>query len=173
MLFGLTNGSVTFQQLMNTIFRKKVGLKVQLDKYHFEKTSLPFLSYIIGKDKIKSDLSKVEKVQNYSVPENITTLRGFIGLASYYQRFIKDFAKIALPLHKLFHKNQPYIWNENCQKVFDTLKKYLTTSPILIYFDFDKSFILFTDASSIGLGAILSQKDPKDREKIIIYASRR
>ncbi|CAG8691495.1 10635_t:CDS:2, partial [Ambispora gerdemannii] len=90
------------------------------------------------------DPSKVEKVQNYPVPENITTLREFIGLALYYQCFIKDFTKI-----------------------------HLTTSPILTYPNFDKPFILFTDASSIGLGAVLSQKDSEGREKVIAYANRR
>jgi len=162
------------QHLRSTFTKlREAGLKVQPDKCQFGKTSLPFLGYIIGKNEIKPDPSKVEKVQDYPVPNNLTTLHEFIGLALYYRRFIKDFAKIASPLHKLLHKNQPYIWNEKCQLAFETLKNHLITSPILTYPDFDKPFILFTDASSIGLGAILSQKDSENHEKVIAYASRR
>jgi len=152
---------------------RQAGLKVQPDKCHFGKTSLPFLGYIIGKDGIKPDPAKVEKVQNFPAPTNLTELRGFVGLASYYRRFIINFAKIASPLHKLFHKDQPYNWTSKQQAAFEELKKHLTTAPILTYPDFTKPFILFTDASTLGLGAVLSQKDNEGKERVIAYASRR
>ena len=74
---------------------QQANLKLQPDKYTFGKNQLPFLGYIIRKDGIRPDLAKIEKVQEFPVPTNITSLRGFVGLASYYRRFIKDFAKIA------------------------------------------------------------------------------
>ena len=87
---------------------RKAGLKVQPDKCHFGKTSLLFLGYVVTKDGIKPDPAKIEKLQNFPVPTNITALRGFISFVSYYKCFIKDFAKTVSPLHKLFRKDQLY-----------------------------------------------------------------
>ena len=121
----------------------------------------------------RPDPAKIEKVKEFPVPTNLTSLRGFVGLASYYRHFIKDFAKIAAPLHKLFKKNQPYNWTEKQQKAFDTLKQHLISPPIIAYPDFSKPFTLFTDASGLGLGVMLAQYDNEDKEHVIAYASRR
>lgn len=94
-------------------------------------------------------------------------------MASYYRRFVKDFAKIAAPLHKLFRKNQVYEWTAKCQTAFETLKQHLISAPILTYPDFDKPFILFTDASELGLGAVLAQIGKDEKEHVVAYASRR
>ena len=152
---------------------RAADLKIQAGKCNFGKTSLLFLGYIIGKDGIRPDPSKVEKVKDFSISDNITTLRGFVGLASYYRRFVKDFAKIAAPLHKLFRKNQVYEWTTKCQVAFETLKQHLISAPILTYPDFDKLFILFTDASGLGLGAVLAQIGKDEKEHVVAYASRR
>jgi len=170
--------STTFEKHLihlRTVFDKlrTNGLKLQPSKCHFGKTSLAFLGHIIGKDGIQPDPTKVSAIQQFPIPTNLTILRGFLGLASYYRRFVKDFAKKAAPLHQLMRKDQPFIWTEKCQEAFEQLKQHLISPPILIYPDFEKPFFLYTDASSFGLGAVLTQKDNEKKEHVIAYASRR
>ena len=142
-----------------------------MEKCHFCKKKLAFLGHIVSAKGILPDPAKVDKVKNFAKPTNLTELRGFIGLASYYHRFIQDFATIVEPMNHLLRKDIPYIWNEDCQKAFETLKEKLTTAPILIYPDFTKPFLLYTDASYQGLGAVLAQLDDEGHEHIIAYAS--
>jgi hypothetical protein len=118
------------------------------------------------------DPKKIDKVKNYPTPNNIRTLCSFLGLASYYRRFVKDFSKVAAPLHYLLKKNVTFKWTEKRDGAFRQLKEHLTTAPILAYPNFDEKFILHTDASTIGLGAVLAQKDDHGRECVIAYGSR-
>ena len=99
-------------------------------------------------------------------------MRSFVGLISYYRRFIQDFSKISKPLFELTKKDQPYEWKEPQNKAFEILKEKLINSPVLIYPNFEKEFILLTDASKIALGAILSQKDDNNKEHPIAYDSK-
>ena len=93
-------------------------------------------------------------VKKYPSPKNVKELQQFLGLASYYRRFMKQFAKIAHPLHALTCKRTTFVWTEECQTAFDDLKRRLVTAPVLAFPKFDKSFILETDASIKGIGAI-------------------
>ena len=120
---------------------------------------------------IKPDPAKIEKVLNYPVPTNIRDLREVLGLFFYYHRFIKDFSKMADPLYQLLKKDIPYEWTDEQQQVFKILKAKLTEASIVRYPDFDKLFLLYTDACTTGLGAVLAQKEGKD-EYVIAYASR-
>src|SRR5438046_2705350 len=170
------------------VFQKlrKAKLKLGPEKCHFGFQEIKFLGHIIGKDGIKTDPAKIEKVKNYSRPVNITQLRGFLGLAKYYRKYIKDFAKLAKPLNDLTkgfkskpletrngikmkrkksekeknRENEEFMnnWKEKQEEAFELLKEKLVTAPILIYPDFRKEFILYTDASKIALEAILHQK---------------
>jgi hypothetical protein len=151
---------------------KDAGLKLNPEKCYFLKRELAYLGYIVGKDGIRTDPTKIEKVKNFPIPKNLTQLRGFLGLASYYRRFIKDFSKIANPLNKLLKKTNPYVWTNTQQNAFNHLKNCLISAPILVYPDFGKEFFLYTDASTFGLGAILAQKDEQGHDRVIIYASR-
>jgi hypothetical protein len=151
---------------------RDAGLKLGPDKCHFCKRELGFLGHVISAEGIAPDPAKVDKVQNFPVPTNLTELRGFIGLASYYRRFIQDFAQIAAPMNKLLKKDTPYIWSKDCQKAFEFMKNALTSAPILRYPNFEEPFILYTDASYTGLGAVLAQKDEEGLEHVIAYASR-
>jgi hypothetical protein len=167
---------------------RKAGLKLRIDKCKFCFSEIEFLGYIIGKDGIKTDEKKIEKIKKYPRPTSITELKGFLGLASYYRRFIKEFSKIAKPLNDLM-KGINYTrevkqkiqnkkirieekWGEKQEKSFQTLKEKLCTTPVLAYPDFEKEFILYTDASGYALGAILSQKDEDEKEHVIYYASK-
>jgi len=151
----------------------KSGLKLQPDKCHFGKTTLSFLGHIISKNGIQPDPAKVSAVEHFPIPTNLTILRDFLGLVSYYRRFIKDFAKIATPLHQLMRKDQSFTWTTEHQEAFEELKSRLTLAPILIYPDFEKPFVLYTDASSFGLNVVLSQKTNDGKEHVVAYASKR
>ncbi|CAB5199859.1 unnamed protein product [Rhizophagus irregularis] len=151
---------------------REYNLVVKLKKSRFCEQQIEFLGHEIGKDGIKPNSKKVETISKIKEPQTLTELRSFLGLCSYYRRFIKDFSKRAKPLYKLLEKDVPYEWTDEQQDTFEWLKQCLTESPILSHPNFEKEFILITDASADGLGAILAQKNDKDKEVVIAYASR-
>ncbi|GBM62527.1 Retrovirus-related Pol polyprotein from transposon 297 [Araneus ventricosus] len=103
--------------------------------------------------------------------EAVHDLRSFLGLSTYYRRFVKNFSTIARPLHKLTEAKSNFNWTEECEKPFNSLKQVLTSSPILTYPRTDKDFILDTDASNEGIGAVLSQ-NMGNEEHVIAYFSK-
>ena len=111
-------------------------------------------------------------MKEYPIPQSVKEVRQFLGIASYYRRFIQGFTKIAQPLHSLTQKGAPFAWTSSCQSAFEELKTRLTESPLLAYPNFSKSFTLETDASVKGLGAVLSQRQDDGRLHPIAYASR-
>ena len=121
---------------------------------------MQYLGHVVCSEGIRPDPAKVDKVMSYAVPTDVSELRRFLGLASYYRRFVANFAKITSPLHALTKKNVEFLWTSKCQKAFEQLKKILVTAPVLAYpvFGPDQEFVLETDASGVGLGAVLSQE---------------
>ena len=139
---------------------KKAGLKLKLKKCQFMKESVNYLGHVISSTGIAPDPSKIEKIANYKIPGSPDEVRSFLGLAGYYRRFIKDFGSIAKPLTRKTHKDViklPFTWTEEDQVSFEKLRTCLITPPILAYPDFDREFLLFTDACDYGIGAVLSQ----------------
>ena len=130
-------------------------LKLSPEKCFFFNSKLPFLGHIIGRDGIQTDPEKLKAIKEFPIPKDFRQLRGFIALASYYRKFVKNFSKITTPLNKLLKKNVRYVWTKEQQQAFENLKNHLTTPPILAYPNFNKLFILYTDASTFALGAIL------------------
>ena len=118
------------------------------------------------------DPQKTSKVEEWPIPTKIQEVQQFLGLANYYRRFIQNFAIIAVPLHKLIERNRAFKWTEECNQAFNTLKMCLTSAPILALPDWSKPFILDTDASDVGIGAVLSQIHQDGSEHAICYASR-
>ncbi|KAL7871035.1 hypothetical protein SRHO_G00085320 [Serrasalmus rhombeus] len=118
-----------------------------------------------------ADPKKVEAVRTWPEPTNQTEVRSFLGLASYYRRFVRGFAEVARPLHQLTEKGKSFQWDEACRRAFEQLKVCLVTAPILAYPDPKKVFILDTDASDFGIGAVLSQ-EVDGIERVIAYGSR-
>src|SRR5262249_24118346 len=116
--------------------------------------------------------AKVEKIKDFPKPTDVTDVRAALGLFSYYRKFVKNFSKIAAPLTELLKKETPFHWDDEQQNAFDHLKKCLMNAPTLQYPDFERPFVLYTDASGTGLGAVLSQKDDDNKERVIAYASR-
>lgn len=166
----------TFQEhlgRLEQVFRKLHGanLKVKPSKCNLFAKQVSYLGHIISANGVKADPSKVEAVRGWPVPRNQTEVRSFLGLASYYRRFIKSFAEIARPLHQLTEKGRKFHWGDDCQRAFLTLKSCLTSAPVLAYPDPLKQFILDTDASDVGIGAVLSQVEG-GMERVVAYASR-
>src|SRR3954452_18435365 len=177
MLDQFQGHSRTFEQYLKDLEEvferiRKAGLKLRMDKCHCCDREIEFLGYVVGKDGIKTSEKIIEKVKNYPRPTNITEARGFIGLASYYRRFIQNFSEMTRPITELFQKGVKYEWNKIREENFQKLKEKLTTTPVLAYPNFEKEFILYTDASGYALGAVLSQEDTNGKEHVIQYAAR-
>ncbi|GJT99265.1 putative reverse transcriptase domain-containing protein [Tanacetum coccineum] len=132
-----------------------------------ECVSITFLGHVIDSQGIHIDPAKIEAVKNWASPTTPIEIRQFLGLAGYYQRFIKDFSKIAKSLTELTQKNKKYIWGEDQESAFQLLKQKLYEALILALPEGNDDFIIYCDASHQGLGAVLMQ-----REKVIAYASR-
>ena len=158
------------KQVFETL--RRANLMIKLKKCYFCMPNIHFLGHVVGRDGIRPDPEKIEKVKNFPEPKNISQLRSALGLFSYYRKFIKDFSKIAKPLNNLLKKDELYVWTEKQQRAFDYLKQRLMNAPILTYPNFEKSFILYTDASGSGIGAVLMQKGADGKEYVISYASR-
>ena len=147
-------------------------LKLKPSKCAFCKSEVAFLGHIVSADGVVTDPAKVEKAQNWPLPTCRREVQQFLGLANYYRRFIRDFATIAKPLHKLTEKTAKFQWTQQCQEAFEELRRKLTSAPVLAFPDYSRPFTLDTDASGTGLGAVLSQVDEDGKERVIAYASR-
>ena len=123
-------------------------------------------------DGVRTDPMKTDKVANWPVPTTKREVQQFLGLANYYRRFVKDFAAIAKPLHYLTEKTAKFSWTEQAQCAFEKLRHLLVTAPILAFPDYCRPFVLDTDASDTGIGAVLSQLQEDGSERVIAYASR-
>ncbi|KAI4875406.1 hypothetical protein NFI96_025872, partial [Prochilodus magdalenae] len=129
------------------------------------------VSRIVTPEGILPDTDKISAVLAFPVPSDVRQVRQFLGLTSYYQRFVNNYARHAEPLFALTRRNTPFVWNADCQQAMDYLRSCLTSAPILSFPDFDRPFCLHTDACVIGLGAVLMQRDNAEREVVIAYAS--
>ncbi|WVZ48619.1 hypothetical protein U9M48_000040 [Paspalum notatum var. saurae] len=136
-------------------------LYAKFSKCAFWLKEVSFLGHILSEKGVAVDPSKVKDVLNWKQPETVTEIRSFLGLAGYYRRFIKDFSKTAKPMTSLTKKNAKYLWSSNCEEAFQTLKKLLTSAPVLAQPDVTKPFDVYCDASGNGLGC-----------RVIAYASR-
>ena len=149
---------------------------MKLSKSKFAKRSCEYFGYIVGGGVVKPILSKVEAISSFPKPGTKTAVRAFLGLAGYYRRFIPDFASVAAPLTDLTKKSVPNsgVWNEGCQRAFETLKKALISEPVLSSPDVSNTFIVQTDANSDrGVGAVLSQVQEDGQEHPVGYYSRK
>ncbi|WVZ49538.1 hypothetical protein U9M48_000886 [Paspalum notatum var. saurae] len=143
-------------------------LYAKFSKCEFLIDEVRFLGHVVSKGGIAVDPSKVSTVTNWKVPEIPKEVRGFLGLAGYYWRFIENFSRIAKPMTSLLEKDAEFRWTNAQQAAFDELKKRLTTAPVLTLPDQQKKFIVYCDASRDGLGCVSMREG-----KVIAYASRR
>ena len=151
---------------------RQAGLKLQPAKCKLCQKEVRFLGHVISENGIATDPEKTAVIATWPVPESKKNIQQFLGLANYYRRFIKDFGTTAKPLQRLLEKNIAFEWTQQCQAAFDHLRKCLMTTPILAFPDHSRHFVLETDASDTGIGAILSQVQNDGGEVVIAYASR-
>ena len=158
---------------LEAVFKRllDVGLKLNPKKCNLFQRQVKYLGHVVSHDGIAADADKTRAVEDWPVPRDQHQLRSFLGLCTYYRRFVRDFALIAAPLHQLTKKGQPFKWSEECQEAFIKLKQHLVTAPILAYPNATDSFVLDTDASSCSIGGVLSQVQ-EGQEHVIAYFSR-
>jgi len=158
---------------LENIFKRlqEAGLKCKPSKCILFQKQVKFLGHLVSEDCVATDPAKISAVHEWSTPKNAKEVKSFLGLCSYYRRFVSGFAKIARPLHKISDKGSTFQWTDECESAFQHLKTALTTSPILGYPVPDAPFTLDTDASDFATGAVLSQLQD-GKEVVIAYYSK-
>ena len=149
---------------------EKAGLRLKPSKCELFQKEVPFLGHVVGENGVRPDPKKIEVVRNWPVPETLQELRSFLGFASYYRKYVKNFAEIAAPLHALMTPKVTFHWTRECQHAFETLIKALTTAPILTLPREGLPMIVDCDASDRSIGGVLSQVID-GKERVVAYAS--
>jgi len=157
---------------------RDAGVILSKEKCVFGASQVSFLGHLIDKNGIKTDPKKIEQILNWPLPVSIGELVSFLGLANYYRKFVKDFAKITGPLEEAVKRQKKYRsqkieWSNSMKCSFQTLKTSLTNPPVLGFPSSKGNFILDTDASNNAIGAVLSQLNEEGNEVVIHYASNR
>lgn len=159
--FELALGNL--QSVFNSL--RKANLKLKPKKCVLFQNHVKLLGHVVSDQGISCDEDKIQTVLD------VSEVRGLLGLAGYYRRFIPNFSTVLFAMTRLTQKNRSFVWDESCQKSFKKLKQLLVSSPILVYPTLKGQFILDTDASLFGIGAVLSQVQ-NGEERVIAYASR-
>lgn len=149
----------------------QAGLTVSREKCQFCLPELKYLGYIVDRQGLRTDPEKVQAILELTPPQNVKEVRRLIGMASWYRRFVPNFAAIIAPLTQLTRKHASWKWSSECTTAFQLIKDSLATAPVLTCPNFEKPFILQTDASSYGIGAVLYQENEHGQE-VISFLSR-
>lgn len=160
---------------LETIFQvlRIHNLKIEPDKCNYLTKEVIFLGHLLTPDGIKPDSNKIKSILNFPTPKNEKELKSFLGLFGYYRKFVKNFAEITKPLNFLLKKSVKFEMLPEMTTCFEKCKQILTSDSVLMYPDFEKTFILTTDASNFALGAVLSQLSEDGKtERPISFASR-
>jgi len=147
------------------------GLTVNPDKCEFCRSQVRYLGFIVQREGLTVDPEKTRPILEYPAPRNIKQLRRFLGMSSWYRRFIPQFATLSEPLTRLLKKGKRWGWGDEQVRAFDRIREHLMAAPTLSCPNFEIPFVLQTDASSVGLGAVLTQT-VEGEEKVIAFASR-
>lgn len=158
---------------LENVFKRlrSAHLKLKPSKCNFFQKSAKCLGHVITEHGVETDPDKIKSVKEWPIPTTVKEVRSFVGLASYYRRYVQGFSDIARPLHQLCEKGRRFAWTTECQEAFEKLKEVLTTSIVLAYPIPGKSFTLDTDASNEAVGAVLSQIQD-EKERVIAYMSK-
>ena len=153
---------------------KEAGLKISPEKTKLLQKEVKFVGHIISERGIRIDEDRITPILNLQPPTTVKQLQSLLGTLNYCRKFLRHFAKIAKPLYALLQKGKKFVWNTECQTAFDNLKKALTESPVLAVPDLadaNESFVVHTDSSKLGFGAILTQEIDGER-RVIAYFSK-
>lgn len=164
-----------FQKLINTLeLFRKAGLTLKLSKCNFFKESIDYLGFEVCENGVRPGKIKIDAVENFPVPSDQHRLRQFLGLASFFRRFIRGFSMIAQPLTRLLKKDVRWQWGDGEENAFQTLKRELVKRPVLTFFNPSHETQLHTDASKSGIAGILLQRPNKESPfSAVAYYSRR
>lgn len=147
------------------------GLTLNREKCQFCQPELKYLGYVVNSTGLLVDPDKVSALVQIPAPKSVSEVRRIIGMASWYRRFVPNFSSVISPLTALTRKNAKFTWDSTCEEAFNSIKEHLIKAPVLTCPDFSLPFIVQTDASDFGLGAVLSQMR-NDEEHVICYLSR-
>lgn len=152
----------------------KANLRLKYSKCSFGQKSVEYLGHVVSDQGLSPTARNVSKILEMPPPRNVEEVRSFLGLSGYYRRFVPQYARILAPISSLLKKETKFEWGILQQKAFDGIKEIMTHPPILAFPDRTQVQILTTDASGIGVGAILSQSPDgsSERETVIAYESR-
>lgn len=162
------------------------GLKLKPSKRQLVRKEAQYLGHLVSAEGVQTDPEKISKVKDWVRPTNRKEVLQFLGFAGYYRRYVNGYSTLAAPLYRLttgdprkkkrggkkgLAPDPPFLWTDDCERAFQTLKDRLTTAPVLGYPDYSLPFVLQTDASGEGLGAVLVQVQ-NGTERVIAFASR-
>ncbi|XP_061723525.1 uncharacterized protein K02A2.6-like [Cydia pomonella] len=147
------------------------GLRVKKEKCAFFQKTVNYLGHVISKDGVQTCPDKITAIINTPTPTNITELRAFIGLVMYYSKFVANVSTILAPLYMLLRAGVRFEWNDECQVAFDRVKSALCSSKVLVHYSVSLPLVLTSDASSVGVAAVISHLTAEG-ERPIAYASR-
>jgi len=147
-------------------------LYVKAKKCAWKVQKVNFLGVVMGQGKIEMKENKVAGVLNWPVPKTVRDIRKFLGLANYYRRFVKDFAKLARPLNNLTRKEEKWRWGNKQQEAFEQLKQVFMSRPLLVAPDIDKEFRVEADTSNFATGGVLSIKCKDNKWRLVAYISK-
>jgi len=159
------------------------NLKLSPKKCAFFKTKVKYVGHIVSADGFQTDPDKILKFVNWPSPRSTDEVGSFLGFASYYRRFVSSFSKLVKPLNDLLigsiakkscrkPDRTTFHWEDAQENAFQALKQALVSPPVLAYPDYSNPFVVHTDASFMGLGAVLYQIDPDGKQRVIAYACR-
>ena len=147
-------------------FLRDHQLYAKFSECEFWLTRVRFLGHVVSASGVSVDPEKVEAVMSWERPKSVFEIRSFLGLIGYYRRFIEDFSRLVTPMMRRTRKEVKFEWNDLCEKTFQTLKRRLTSAPILIVPEMEQRYTVYYDASKAGLGCILMQS-----RRVVTYGS--
>ncbi len=169
---GSTNADhlVALEEVLSRM--ETAGLRLRKSKCKFMAPSVTYLGYTVDSEGLHPLPEKVRAINEAPCPRNVTELKSYLGLLSYYSRFLSNLSSVLAPLYRLLCNNTPWQWSAKQQTAFLRSKELLTSSQLLVHFNSELELTLACDASSYGLGAVLAHRMPDGTEKPIAFASR-
>ena len=159
------------KQVLEAIIKE--GFRLKFKKCTFASDSVKYLGHVIQKNSVRPLKDNLTSIRNFPTPKTQKNIRQFLGKINFYNEYIPKSAIILDPFHKLLRKNEKFVWTEKCEKSFRQIKQLLCSQPVLEIYDKDLPIKIYTDASLEGIGAILKQTQPNNKDKPVAYFSKK
>lgn len=151
----------------------KEGFRLKFVKCNFAQRKVQYLGHVIEENSVCPMKDNLVAIKNFPVPKNKKNIRQFLGKINFYHKYIPQATRTLEPFHRLLRKDASFEWSEECQSTFEKLKSYLVSAPVLAIFDPERPTTLYSDASIVGVGAVLKQTQPNGDEKPVAYFSKK